>query len=463
VWKDKTKFLRKSFWLGSNPIQNNIMYRTSRQRYDDINTAQYYAESAKNKVDIIKMVMMARYSYAKNTQPFKRSIEILQNLVYTTRIEFKDKEGNVLENNPIEDLFETQSISFIHQGFRDFMHSVVEKLCCIDGILYLLVELNGSNIININVIPSDYIMPFMQNPASKMITRYQINNILNLRNAIFQLNAEGYYESTNTESEYRLYTTDIVFEDNIDGIQMNLTKSPIPAIAQQIVMYDSAVQRAISINQNGSSGTAIMIGTSITDPEGKKELQEEFEEKIKGAHNTGKTVVLVTTKGMKDDGTDFHSTPIGSKASDFNIANDKENAENDIFGNFGLTPSYAKQEARYVGNQAESLRQIYESKVFPDTLRIYHYLKKWLFPLLGYDVNEYFCSVNTSKIDVFVEKQVQFVKETADILSVDERREIIHYAPMEAEEDDAKEDKNEPEDDTEEEDDMEEEIGRAHV
>lgn len=458
MWHNKAKhYLKKSANIFGYWSRN--ANKTPSQQYNDYLKEKTFLEQRQEKIEQINIVMQFRNDFAENTLPVKRSIEILQNLIYSTPVIWKDKQGNPLETNPIEDLFENNpGISFMHQGYRDFLYAVVKRLCGLDGVLYLLVEMEGSSIANINVIPSNYILPYQQPQNTQMIMRYAINNILGLRNVIFEYTENGYYESINSDREFRLFASDIIFEESISGVQLNLSKSPLIAIAQQIYLFDSVIARAVSINKNGASANIIAVGTEIKDPEAKAQLRKEYTELLQGAHNAGGTQVMIVEQDLIGKGGNVTNIPVGSKASDYAIQNDLETSENLVYGNYGISASFAKQEAKYVGNQAESLRQLYESKIFIEVARINNYIKKWLFPILGYDPTQFYCEVDKTQIDVFLEKEVAFVQGIGDVLTINEKRQRLHYEALE-EEDDMEEDKKE-EDDTEE-DDMGEEIEKS--
>ena len=101
-----------------------------------------------------------------------------------------------------------------------------------------------------------------------------------------------------------------------------------------------------------------------------------------------------------------------------------------IYDVYKLPSSYLRQEAKYVGNQAESLKQIYNGKIFIDVDKMYTFLKKWLFPLLGYIPSDYEYKINSSKIDVFMQNQVAFIQGVSHILDDNEQRALIGYNPV---------------------------------
>jgi hypothetical protein len=418
---DKLKSIIKksTSWL---PYANDISIEEKIRRFKNYDKLDKLTIDSS---DIVSDVITNRYRYARQIKPLAKSIDIVSSMVAQTPVNLKSKD-DVVQENVIEQFFLNDG-SLLHATYNDFIISFQREMQ-INGVVYLLAELNGESIIRLDVVPSNYVVPMSTTTYRGIITDYMITNFLDITQKRVSLNYKTkYYESF--EKDYILFCTDIAFEDYSSGASRNLSLSPLLAIARELHMYNNAIMRSISLNRQGSSGGILTVNTSFGDPEKQEQLKTKFENSTQGAINHGHVDVVMTQKNIGSTN-DIQYSKIGNTAQDYDIPNDLSTSESLIYENFCISASFAKQEAKYVGNQAESLRQLYSSKIFPEINKMYVTLKQWLFPFFSLDPKEFFYQIDTSAIDVFMQTQVAFIQTVGDVLDRNEKRALLHYEPQ---------------------------------
>lgn len=389
-----------------------------------------HEQVVKTASQVAKNIINERYSIASQIKPVKHSIDIISHLVNSVDVILKDNKDNVIDC-PIANYFNNINASILHTSFNDFKISF-QKEMLINGIVYLLAELTqeGSDIIRLEIVPTNYIAIGNAVAFNGIISTYLITNFLNLRSATFQLDTDNrYYTYKDKDRSFILFATEVGFEKgSMDSSYSNLCFSPLISIALEVENYKNAMLRLSQLNNSGISGGILDVIVPASDQENKTAIKEDLERDLKGVVNTGNVKILVRQAGVQQAAMQF--TPIGNKVSDYNLANDIDYTEKSIYESFGISASYAKQEAKYLGNQAESLRQLYNGKIFYEVNRMYAYLQRWLYPFFDIDVNEYKYTIDTSVIDVFMQNKVTFIQSVGDILTVNEKRELLNYTPI---------------------------------
>lgn len=424
-------------------VENKIKkyYQNKRSSVEEIvNRALKENERTKSletQYDFVSKIINERYSIASQVLPVKQCIDVICDLSNSTPVELKDRNDNVVQC-PIEELFTNSdyNISILHQSIKDFKTSFLKEMQ-INGITYLLVGLDESGeIINLEIVPTNYITMQNTNAFRGIVTSYMITNFLNINGQLrFDIDYENNcyiakpLKTNNTEINYRLYATDFGFESNgVDVVNINLSKSPLIAVATQIECYRNTFIRQNSLITKGINGGLLDIQVATPDVDKITQIKKDMEENLKGSVNHGNIQVMVRQANPNGVG-NMNTTymPIGNTANDYNLENDERMNAECIYDVYKLPSSYLRQEAKYVGNQAESLKQIYNGKIFVDVDKMYTFLKKWLFPLLGYIPSDYEYKINSSKIDVFMQNQVAFIQAVGDVLDINEKRALLHY------------------------------------
>ena len=87
------------------------------------------------------------------------------------------------------------------------------------------------------------------------------------------------FKTNNTDINYRLYATDFGFESNgVDVVNINLSKSPLIAVATQIECYRNTFIRQNSLITKGINGGLLDIQVATPDVDKITQIKKDMEE-----------------------------------------------------------------------------------------------------------------------------------------------------------------------------------------
>lgn len=198
--------------------------------------------------------------------------------------------------------------------------------------------------------------------------------------------------------------------------------SPIEAGAYAVDQHNEAAQWVQSLLQNGAapSGAMEMGGENDLTDEQFNRLKAEIDEKYSGSRNAGRPMLL--EGGLK-------WTQMGLSPVDMSIIETKYSAARDISLAFGVPPLLLNipGDSTY-NNYSEARLAFYEETAIPLLHFIRDELNAWLSPSFGGQMLE----VDLDQIPAIADKRREqwSMADTATDLTINERREIKGYEPI---------------------------------
>ena len=409
---------RFNSWIQNSPKQLREYIRYSESTTAIQNKARQYTE----------FILQNRHLCALEVSPIATSIKLITNLILNIDLQFKKGE-QLLGKNPLQEAFEL-NISTYHNTYNDFMSSLIKNFCFVDGNVYILVVLDEfEELVSIDVVNSDCLTPEMD-ALNKRVIRYTINNFSPIAQSL-RLELDPATKTYRTQVATRegyianciLFTMEIAFETG-----QIYQASPLRPIARYIHLSEAALTRGIVLNEKSSDGQFLSMPV-VGKVENHTAITNDLQDKMQGVINTGATVVVPYTNiGEKANKPEI--IPFGNKYKDYDIHTDIEKSNDAIYEGLGVPVTVVKQDARYTGNQRESLKQLYEFKIIPELTKIIHYLQKWILPLLDKGkYTEYSISIDKASIEVFKEIKAQYIQ-SLTFLTLNEKRAEFDYPPL---------------------------------
>lgn len=222
-----------------------------------------------------------------------------------------------------------------------------------------------------------------------------------------------------------LHIKDFALDDDLYG------HGALEAADKALAVYESAWVLAKSMFDNSAMPAGMLVyspkvpaGTtypSLT-AEQRSDLQKRLDEKFKGVKNRGKPMVT---------GEDLRWEPMGGSLVDMEAIALRESAARDIANAFGVPPMLlAIPGDNTYSNFQEASRAFYRNTVFPDARAIYGALGRWWAQLTG--VRELEITFDEEKAWALADEisQLWARLDSADGLSLDEKRAGKGYSEM---------------------------------
>ena len=411
---------RFNFW-SRNPVQQKILM----DNYRYLNNAQTNIGTS------IGDVVRNRHQYARNITAIANSFHITKNMMLKVDLQFK-KGDQVLDFNPIKDLWKKPSISTYHKEYEDFMSSIIENFCFIDGNIYILAILEeNDDIRTLDVVNTECLAAEMDVFGKKVI-RYTINSFSRI-SPVLRLNLDPFTniyrafaaDENGITVQCVLFTMEIAFETG--SVHQ---ACPLIPLAGHIGIFTASLLRAKALNEKGSDGQFVGIPVANASPQVLDAVQKDYQQKMDGAMNTGATVIIPYTSlhGEKPDKPEV--IPFGNKYKDYDTNTDIDASDRRIYEALRVPVTIVKQDAKYVGNQRESYVQLYELKIIPELNRIIRCLEQWILPLIDSGkYKDYTLSIDKTSIDVFQEMRAQYIQ-SLSFLTLNEKREMFGCKPL---------------------------------